>query len=154
MKAPLALGHVYAGRVELEGFERFASRGQLEEKFVEAGFSHVSIWDNDDVSPEIPGSLRVEGSGVRYARGTWTGADVLVELPDQVKAIVDVTPRGGGGVARPPGTPANSLGGAPGAPLAGTRATPVRLNVATLPPALESDFIFIALAARLGAYFL
>jgi len=137
-------GRRYAGRIELEGFDRFASRGLLREKFTQAGFSDVRVSDNTDAPAEIPSSLRADGTGVRYATGTWTGADLAVELPDQVKALVDLTPAGA--PTRPPARePSAPLG--PGEP-------PVRLNVSTLPRPLEQDFIFIILAVRLGLYFL
>jgi hypothetical protein len=147
MRADIYNGHRYAGRIELEGFDRFASRGMLRDKLQGAGFSNVQIYENSDVPPSVPAPLRVEGSGVRYATGTWTGPDVALELPEQVKDFADIT---SGGAPQAPLPPASS-GPAPG-PLGGggQRALPLRLNVATLPPALERDFIFVALAIRLG----
>lgn len=75
MMAAVRRGGRYRARVRLGIFESIASNAAIAEKFVDAGFTVVSV----------------SGSGRdRWAFGTWPGADASAELPEQIKEVVEL----------------------------------------------------------------
>jgi hypothetical protein len=68
-------GKRYRAHVHLGLFEQIVSDDSLRGKFIDAGFSNVSV---------------VGEGRERWAFGTWSSADASAELPEQIIQVIEV----------------------------------------------------------------
>jgi hypothetical protein len=82
----LRSGKKYRARLQLTGFERLGSRGQIADTFSGLGFTSVAVYMNQG---ELPGGLSgwpmpSSDDGARWVEGVWSKPDTNLPKPPQV----------------------------------------------------------------------